>query len=216
VADRKSGGQGLGKAFWLAMAVGLVLLGGVLWWTNQQAGVQQARFARLGGPFELIDQDGHKFTQEDLKGKYTLLYFGYTYCPDVCPTELTILAEALDKLGELRKQVRVVLVTVDPERDTPEVLKDYISNFAPEFIGLTGTPEQIRKMAKQWRAFYRKVPGEGPDDYTMDHSAITYLLDRNGQYIHHFAYGTPPDQVASVIYRAMTGKAREKDGKGAS
>ena len=99
MADRKSGGQGLGKVFWLVMAIGLVLLGGVLWWTNQQARVQQARFARLGGPFELIDQDGHKFTQEDLKGKYTLLYFGYTYCPDVCPTELTILAEALDKLA---------------------------------------------------------------------------------------------------------------------
>ncbi len=201
----------LGAAFWAMMLAGVVLLAGMLWFTTQQVKVQQARVANLGGSFQLVDQDGRPFTRENLKGKFTLLYFGYTYCPDVCPTGLSIIAEALEQLGEPRRNVRVVMVTVDPERDTPEVLKDYMSNFGPEFIGLTGTPEQIRQMAKNWRAFYRKVPGTDAESYTMDHSANTFLLDTNGNYIHHFAYGSPPDQMAKVLRQVITG-SRAKPG----
>ena len=210
-------GKGLGGAFWAMMLAGVILLAGMLWFANRQAQDQQTRVANLGGPFTLVDHNGKPFTQENLKGKYTLLYFGYTFCPDVCPTELSILAEALNQIGELRKQVRVVMVSVDPERDTPEALKEYMSNFGPEFIGLTGTPEQIRQMAKNWRAFYRKVPGEAPDEYTMDHSAITFLLDKNGNYIRHFAYGMEPEKVAKVLREVISGQVSAKGGgKGAS
>ena len=196
-------GKGLGRTFWIMMAAGLVLLGGVLFLTSRVAQRQQEQAAQLGGPFELVDMNGHKFTEANLKGKYTLLYFGYTFCPDICPTELTIIAETLDRLGDLRKQFRVVMVSVDPERDTPEVLKEYMANFGPEFIGLTGTPEQIRQMAKQWRAYYRKVPDADGKGYSMDHSAVTYLLDKNGKYLRHFAYGTPPERMAKGILEAI-------------
>ena len=206
----KTGKRGLGRAFWVMMAVGLVLLGGVLYVTNRMAREGQEQVAQLGGPFELTDMNGRRFTEANLKGKYTLLYFGYTFCPDICPTELTIIAETLDRLGDLRKKFRVVMVSVDPERDTPEVLKEYMSNFGPEFIGLTGTPEQIRKMAKQWRAYYRKVPDPNGEGYSMDHSAVTYLLDTNGKYLRHFAYGTPPERMAKGILEAI----RHAEGKG--
>ena len=197
------GTGGLGRTFWIMMAAGLVLLGGVLYATSQVMQRQQEQVAQLGGPFELVDMNGRKFTEANLKGKYTLLYFGYTYCPDICPTELTIIAETLDRLGDLRKRFRVVMVSVDPERDTPQVLKDYMANFGPEFVGLTGTPEQIRHMARIWRVFYRKVPDERGGGYTMDHAAVTYLLDRNGKYIRHFAYGTPPQRMAKGILQAI-------------
>ena len=199
-------GQGrLGRAFWIMMAAGLVLLGGALYATTRMAQQQEWQIGRIGGPFELVDMNGNRFTEQDLKGRYTLLYFGYTYCPDVCPTELTLIAQALDRLGDLRKRFRVVMVSVDPERDTPEVLKEYMANFGPQFIGLTGTPEQIRHMAKIWRAYYRKVPDENGEGYSMDHSAVTYLLDENGRYLRHFAYGTPPERMAKGILEAIRG-----------
>ena len=202
---------GLGRTFWIMMTAGLVLLGGALFYTSQMAQRQQEQIAQLGGPFELVDMHGRPFTQENLKGKYTLLYFGYTYCPDICPTELTLIAETLDRLGDLRKQFRVIMVSVDPERDRPEVLKEYMANFGPEFIGLTGTPEQIRRMAKIWRAYYRKVPDESGDGYSMDHSAVTYMLDKNGNYIRHFAYGTPPERMAKGILEAVRrGEGKER------
>ncbi len=212
---KMKGKNGLGRGFWIMMAAGLALLGGVLFFSGQMAQRQQQQVAQLGGPFELVDMHGRKFTQDDLKGKYTLLYFGYTFCPDICPTELTIIGETLNKLGDLRKQFRVVMVSVDPERDTPEVLKDYMANFGPEFIGLTGTPEQIRKMAKNWRAFYRKVPDESGESYSMDHTAVTYLLDKNGKYIRHFAYGTPPERMAKGILEAIRRAEGKKQPKAA-
>ena len=218
MATTTKGRSGLGRTFWIMMAAGLVLLGAVLYFTGRMVQQQGQQAAQLGGPFELVDMNGRKFTEENLKGKYTLLYFGYTFCPDICPTELTIIAETLDRLGDLRKQFRVVMVSVDPERDTPEVLKEYMSNFGPEFIGLTGTPEQIRKMAKQWRAYYRKVPDENGEGYSMDHSAVTYLLDKNGKYLRHFAYGTPPERMAKgileAIRRAEGGKQAKAAGDG--
>ena len=215
----KAKGQGrLGRGFWIMMAAGLALLGGVLFFTSRVAQNQQQQIVNIGGSFELVDMNGHKFTEADLKGKYTLLYFGYTSCPDICPTGLTLIAETLDRLGDLRRQFRVVMVTVDPERDTPEVLKEYMSNFGPEFIGLTGTPEQIRKMAKLWRAYFRKVPENGGEDYSMDHSAVTYLLDKEGKYMRHFAYGTPPERMAKgileAIRRAEGGKQAKAAGDG--
>ncbi len=190
------------------MAAGIVALLGVFIWMNQQAQQCAQSVSKLGGAFELVDHNGQRFTQEELKGKYTLLYFGYTYCPDVCPTELQTIAEALNLLGpQLAEQFRVVMVSIDPERDTPDVLKDYMSNFGPNFIGLTGTPQQIRKMAKLWRTFYRKAEETGDGGYLMDHSAIVFLLDKNGQYVRHFAYGTTPERMAEGIRAALRASA---------
>jgi protein SCO1/2 len=187
------------------LALGVVVLAGLFFWMTSQTPQQNAG-ASLGGPFELVDHHGQPFTHEDLKGKYTLLYFGYTYCPDVCPTELQTIAEALGMLGDMARDFRVVMVSVDPERDTPEVLKEYMSNFGDNFLGLTGTPEQIRKMARNWRTFYRKAEEKGPDDYLMDHSAIVFLLDKQGKYMRHFAYGTSPERIAEGIREAIARK----------
>ncbi len=193
------------------MAAGIVALLGVFVWMSQQAQQGAQPVAKLGGAFELVDHNSQRFTQEELKGTYTLLYFGYTYCPDVCPTELQTIAEALNLLGpQLAQQFRVIMVSIDPERDTPQVLKDYMSNFGPNFIGLTGTPEQIRKMARLWRTYYRKAEETGDGGYLMDHSAIVFLLDKNGRYVRHFAYGTTPERMAEGIRAAL------KAGAGAS
>jgi len=198
----------MSKKIVAVIALGLVALVAVFVWMSQQAQQGAQTAVKLGGAFELVDHNGRPFTQEELKGKYTLLYFGYTYCPDVCPTELQTIAEALKLLDkELVKDMRVVMVSIDPERDTPQVLKDYMGNFGPNFIGLTGTPEQVRKMAKQWRTFYRKAEDTADGGYLMDHSAIVFLLDKQGNYLRHFAYGTPPDRMAEGIREAVRGQA---------
>jgi len=173
-----------------------------------RTGHRKAPAPLIGGAFELTDFNGKPFTQENLKGKYALIYFGYTYCPDVCPTELQTMTEALNILGPLAKQIRPIMISVDPERDTPAVLKEYLSNFHPSFIGLTGTPEQIRKVARAYRVYYRKTDEKKGSDYLMDHSSTVYLMDRNGKYLKHFAYGMTPGKLAEGIRKAIeSGKA---------
>jgi protein SCO1/2 len=157
----------------------------------------------IGGHFELIDFNGKPFTDKDLKGKYSLIYFGYTYCPDVCPTELQTMTAALEQLGSLAEKIRPIMISVDPKRDTPKVLKEYLSNFYPTFIGLTGTPEQIKKAGNAYRVFYRKTDEKSASDYLMDHSSIVYLMDENGKYLKHFAYGTTPEKLAQGIRKAI-------------
>jgi protein SCO1 len=128
----------------------------------------------------LVDQDGRAWTQEDFKGRVTIVLFGFIHCPDLCPTALSNLAAALDQLGEDRDHVQIVFITVDPERDTAAILRDYLSGFGPNFIGLTGEPVAIRKAAKAFKVFFQKKPL--PDgDYTMDHSAAVYILDPQGR-----------------------------------
>lgn len=155
----------------------------------------------IGGPFTLTDQDGNTVTDADFRGRYKLIYFGFTYCPDVCPTTLTTIAQALDMLGEKAEAIVPILITVDPERDTPEQLKMYVSHFSPRMVALTGTPEQIAKVAKEYRVYYAKVEDEGgnPDAYTMDHSAITYLMDPDGTYVRHFSHATTAEQMAERL-----------------
>ncbi len=187
-----------------AVMLAVVASIGLLVWLagNRNAGSSNGE-PLIGGAFELVDQDGKPFTDKDLKGKYSLIYFGYTYCPDICPTELQTMTAALEMLGPLAEKIRPIMISVDPERDTPEVLKEYISNFHPSFIGLTGTPEQVKKAAAAYRTFYRKVAEEGGDDYQMDHSSIVYLMDPDGKYLKHFAYGTTPEKMAKGIREAI-------------
>ncbi len=159
--------------------------------------------ALIGGPFELTDQDGNKVTDQTYKGKLMLIYFGFTFCPDACPTALGVMSAALDKLDVAADRVVPILITVDPERDTPPVLKDYVSNFHPRMVGLTGTPEQIAQVAKAYRVFYQKASGASAEDYLMDHTLLIYLMDGEGKYLKHFSPDATPDQIADEIRKHL-------------
>ncbi|XBQ17498.1 MAG: SCO family protein [Oceanicaulis sp.] len=159
--------------------------------------------AQIGGPFTLVNQDGETVTEEDFKGKAMLIYFGFTYCPDVCPFSLQIMGAALDQLSEAeRARIQPILISVDPERDTPESLEDYVSSpsFPEGLIGLTGTPEQVRQAARAYRVHYAKVENESFTEYTVDHSSIIYLMDENGEFADVFpTSATNPDELAGRL-----------------
>ena len=154
----------------------------------------------IGGPFALIDHDRKARTDVDFRGKLMLVYFGFTYCPDICPTDLQNIGLALDKLGEAAERVQPLFITVDPARDTAEHLKDYVPMFHPRLIGLTGDAAAIHKAATAYRAYYAKVPLKD-DDYTVDHSSFIYLVGADGHYLGFFPPGTPPDSIAETIRR---------------
>src|SRR5258708_14599740 len=158
----------------------------------------------IGGPFTLTDQDGRTVTSDSLKGKPTLIYFGFTYCPDVCPTSLLLMETAIDKLGpDAAKKVNLVFITIDPERDTPKLIKDYVGNFGSTFIDLTRTPEQVAAAARAYRVYSQKVPGKDGAPYLMDHSSIVYLLDRNGRFITHFTHEAKAEAIATGVERLL-------------
>jgi protein SCO1/2 len=161
--------------------------------------------AAIGGPFHLVDQDGKAVDQSVLKGKWSAVFFGYTFCPDFCPTNLQTLARAQDQLGARGKDFQVVFISIDPERDTPQLLKTYLGNqgFPKGAVGLTGTPAQVAEAAKVYRAYYHKA-GQGPD-YLMDHSSVTYLMDPQGRFVEPIREGVTPDEVAKQISKAMAG-----------
>ncbi len=158
---------------------------------------------RLGGPFQLVDQDGRTVDQSLLEGKWSLVFFGFTYCPDYCPTTLTMLEATKRRLGARADDLQIVFVTVDPERDTPQALKDYLSSdgFPEGVIGLTGTPEQIADVARAYGAPYQKV-GEG-EGYTMNHGLTIYLMGPDGAFRAPLAHDLGPERAAQVIERVM-------------
>jgi protein SCO1/2 len=161
--------------------------------------------APVGGPFELTDQTGHRRTDADFHGKLVVLYFGYTYCPDVCPTELQSISLALDKLGAAADAVQPVFITVDPERDTPARLAEFVASFHPRLIGLTGSLAEIRKTAIAYRTFFaRNGATTTPDDYSVDHSGFIYLLGKDGRYLGFLPPGLAPDAIADAV-RARLG-----------
>jgi protein SCO1/2 len=138
----------------------------------------------VGGPFALEDGAGKPVSDRDFRGKYMLVYFGYTFCPDVCPTTLNEVADALEHLGAKANDLQPIFITVDPKRDTPAVVKQYTAAFSPKLIGLTGTPEQIAAVAKAYRVYYAEHrTGPGPNDYSMDHSSILYLMGPDGKFV---------------------------------
>ncbi|MBM3566808.1 MAG: SCO family protein [Alphaproteobacteria bacterium] len=159
----------------------------------------------VGGPFALTDQDGKPRADADFRGKYMLVYFGFTYCPDVCPTALTTMGQALDILGPKGADVVPVFITVDPERDTPEQLKEYVRHFHPRMVGLTGSKDQIAAVAKAYRVYFAKVRQQGApeDEYTMDHTSIAYLMGPDGTFVVHFSHGTEPAAMAARIRQAL-------------
>jgi protein SCO1 len=154
----------------------------------------------IGGPFALTDQDGKGVSDKDFAGKLMLVYFGFTNCPDICPTGLQTIALAMDELGAAGANVQPILITVDPERDTPSVMKEYVQAFHERLVGLTGTPEQIAAVAKAYRVYYQKVQLKDSSlGYSVDHSGFIYLMDGKGQYLSHFRHDATPDQMAQKI-----------------
>ena len=198
----------------VAALLGLLLGAGAYAWQARQAAREPAFAAGasrpdLGGAFQLVDQEGRPTDESVLKGKWTAVFFGFTYCPDVCPATLQTLQAATERLGPAADDVQVVFISVDPERDTPAVLRDYTASF--QFPGglraLTGSPAQIRDAAKAWKAYYRKR-GEGAD-YTVDHFTSIYLMDPRGRFSRLVPHGLTPQQVAGEIKAAMAqGPAR--------
>ncbi|WP_159347473.1 SCO family protein [Roseomonas harenae] len=162
-------------------------------------GVATGMGVAIGGPFTLVDQDGRTVTQDDLRGKLALVFFGFTFCPDVCPTELQAIGQAMDLLGPQAAQVRPVFITVDPARDTPAKMKEYVGLFHPSITGLTGTPEQVSAAARAWRVYYNKVTPPGSSDYLMDHSSYTYLMGRDGSLRALFRPGITPEEMVTAI-----------------
>lgn len=159
--------------------------------------------ARIGGPFALTDQDGKAVTDQAFRGRPTLVYFGLTYCPDICPTDLAIIADALGQLGPDGDRVNAVFITIDPERDTPGQIKDYMGLFDRRIQGLTGDAKAIAAAARAYRVTYAKYDIQGPLDYRMDHSAFIYLMDRDGRYVTRFAQGTNPDKLVAALRAAL-------------
>jgi len=160
--------------------------------------------ALIGGPFTLVDQNGRTRTDAEFRGKLMLIYFGYTFCPDICPTELQTMSDALDALGDKANLVQPIFVTVDPERDTPAVVKDYVSHFHPRFVGLTGTPAQIEAATKAYRVYAAKAPAkDGGKDYLMDHTGLVYLMDTDGKYLANFVPQTTAQEMAKTIAKHL-------------
>jgi cytochrome oxidase Cu insertion factor (SCO1/SenC/PrrC family) len=153
----------------------------------------------VGGPFELIDHSGSTRTEQDFRGRLMLVYFGFTYCPDVCPTDLQAIGLAMDKLGADSANVQPLFVTVDPERDTPAHLAEYVKLFHPRLIGLTGSVEAIRKAADAYKVYYARVDLNRDAGYTVDHTAFIYLMDRDGNYLGFFPPGTSADRMVEII-----------------
>ena len=186
-----------------AFLAGLVLFFGViLIVTGRNPAPVVTAAANIGGQFRLIDQNGKPITDQDLKGRPFLVFFGFTHCPDVCPTALFEVSEILRKLGPDANRTRALFVTVDPERDTPEKLKDYLSSFDPRVVGVTGDTAAITAMEKAYRVYAKKVPLEG-GNYTMDHTAIVYLMDKTGRFVTPFNLKRRPEEAATDLKRYL-------------
>jgi protein SCO1/2 len=164
--------------------------------------VPSAGAAAIGGPFSLTDQNGRTVTDKDLRGHPFLVFFGFTHCPDVCPTSLFEISELLGRLGPDAQKLSAVFVTIDPERDTPAAMKDYLSSFNPHLVGLTGDPAAIAAVAKEYRVYVKKVPLDN-GDYTMDHTALVYLMDKDGRFVTPFNLKRTPEDAAADLRRYL-------------
>ncbi|MGV8997498.1 MAG: SCO family protein [Parvibaculaceae bacterium] len=199
----------------LGAALVVALIAGLLLWnagdlpetkgTSGAAGqAQGSGVPTIGGPFTLTDESGKKVTDRDFAGQYMLVYFGFTSCPDVCPTELQAMTAALTTLGPKGDKIVPVFITVDPERDTPQVLGTYVKQFSPRLKGLVGTPDELAAVAKEYKVFYEKVKDDTTSgDYTMDHSSVVYLMGPDGKFLTFFGPGTTPDEMAAKIKTLM-------------
>lgn len=184
----------------ILVAVGVLGFAVVSWLrpgAEQSAGTGQVS---IGGAFDLVDQNGQPVSDRTYAGKLMLVYFGFTNCPDICPTGLQTIAIALDQLGTTADGVTPILITVDPERDTPPVMKEYVQAFHERLVGLTGTPEQVAAVARAYRVYYQKVALKDLAlGYSVDHSGFIYLMDGQGRYLSHFRHDATPEQIAERV-----------------
>lgn len=201
----------------LIATLGLLLFAGGLgaWFTLQPSGPSQivssetrtSGTALIGGPFTLTDHQGTRRSEADFQGRYMLIFFGYTYCPDICPTTLTTVTQGLDILAESEgakaAAVTPVFVSIDPARDTPEALAQYVTHFHPAMVGLTGSEEDVAGAAKAYRIFYQKVTQEDATEYLMDHSSIIYLMAPDGSYLAHFTHASTPEEIAEGLAKIV-------------
>jgi protein SCO1/2 len=187
----------IATAFAASLVVGLLI---VFWAMGGVSKVAQP--AAIGGPFQLTDQHGKAVTDKNLKGKPTLIFFGYTHCPDVCPTSLFEISEVLRAMGKDADKVNAVFISVDPERDTPATMKDYLSSFDPHLEGLSGDPAETAKVITSYRVYAKKVPTKD-GDYTMDHTALIYLMDRDGRFVSPFNLKRTPEEAAVELKRYL-------------
>jgi protein SCO1/2 len=178
------------------------LIGGVLWYESEKVPglgrVVTTGQADVGGPFQLTNQSGKRLSDKDFRGRYMLIYFGYSFCPDVCPTTLAVMAQALEKVGAQSSRVTPILITIDPERDTPKVLEDYVKAFGPSFVGLTGSVDEIKAVEKKYRVYAVKKPLEG-GNYGMDHSSVIYLMGPDGKLVSFYDEAISPDDLAKEL-----------------
>jgi protein SCO1/2 len=184
-------------AFSGSLIVGLLLM---LWAFGGLSHVTAP--AAIGGPFQLTDTGGQTVTDKNLLGRPTLIFFGFTHCPDVCPTSLFEMSEVLRAMGNDADKVNAYFVSVDPERDTAAAMKDYLSSFDPHLKGLTGTPDEVAKVIADYRVYARKVPLKD-GDYTMDHTALIYLMDREGRFISPFNLNRKPEEAAADLKKYL-------------
>jgi protein SCO1 len=184
-------------AFTGSLVVGLLLM---LWALGGLRNV--AAPAAIGGPFQLTDQSGQTVTEKNLVGRPTLIMFGFTHCPDVCPTELFQISEILRAMGTDADRVNAYFISVDPERDTQAAIKDYLSSFDPHLKGLTGDPAAVAKTISDYRVYAKKVPLKD-GDYTMDHTALVYLMDRDGKFVSPFRLDRKPEEAAADLKRYL-------------
>jgi protein SCO1/2 len=185
------------------LAAAFLVLGPPWGNTPHQVSVETGK-ALVGGPFTLIDQTGKRVTDKDFHGKYMLVFFGFTHCPDICPAGLQVMSAALAKLGDKAKDVVPVFITLDPERDTPEKLAEYLNSFDARFVGLSGSKQEVESAAKAYRVYYQIVPDDKtPGEYTVDHAAIIYLMGKDGQFITHVPHTTNVDQVVAALDKAL-------------
>jgi protein SCO1/2 len=186
-----------------AFLAGLVIFLGVfLFATGQLATVGGPGPSAIGGPFTLIDQDGKPITDQDMKGRPFLVFFGYTHCPDICPTTLFDVSELMRALGKDADRAAALFITVDPERDTPAVIKDYLSSFDPHLRGATGDQKAIDTAEKAYRVYAKKVPADH-GDYSVDHTALVYLMDKQGRFVAPFSLKRRPEEAAADLRRYM-------------
>jgi len=190
------------RGLYIFVAALAVIVGGVLYEQLWLGGVDNASGA-VGGPFTLIDQNGATRSDADFRGKVMLIYFGYTYCPDACPTTLNAISQTLDMIGNQASKVQPIFISVDPARDTPEQLKAYAANFHAGILYLTGAPDTLKQVEGEYRVYVAKVPQSGSDDYLIDHSSIIYVMGTNGRYLATIPAGLPPKVMAATLQKYL-------------
>ncbi|MCP1198934.1 SCO family protein [Notoacmeibacter sp. MSK16QG-6] len=191
---------------WAAVSLLIAAIAGALIYQSIFGGSDRSMIAdtKMGAPFELIDHNGEVITEKALEGQPSAVFFGFTHCPEVCPTTLYEMATWFDALGEEGKNIRAFFITVDPERDTPDVMKSYVENFTDRITGITGDPEKVEQLKKAWRVYSKRVPLED-GDYTMDHTASVMLVDAEGRFKGTIAYGESADTAMEKLRRLAKG-----------